>query len=283
MTVQGLFRKMTQEITKRYDASEAESITYLLFESIAGTDRTSLIRQSQNEVDKITETKLLKALERIMKGEPVQYVTGEAWFYGHKFRIRPGALIPRPETEELVQLALESAGKGKINILDIGTGSGCIAISLRKALPLSTVTATDISSEALAIARENAKNLEAEIDFLQNDILNEAEQEKLRLYDIIISNPPYIPQREREELEVHVREHEPALALFVTDERPMIFYEKIAEFACSHLAENGLLLFEIHEPYAEEICDMLIHQGFKPEIRKDMFGKKRMIRASRSR
>lgn len=283
MRVQDLFRKMTAEICGRYDASEAESITNLLFESVAGLDRSSLIRKSKDEVDEDAQNRLRVAVERIMKGEPVQYVTGEAWFYGHKFRIRPGALIPRPETEELVQLALESAGKGKINILDIGTGSGCIAISLKNALPLSSVTAIDISIEALAIARENAENLEAEIEFLQNDFLNEENREKLPSFDIIISNPPYIPQREREELDVHVREHEPAVALFVPDDRPMIFYEKIAEFASNHLSENGLLLLEIHEPYAEGICDMLMHKGFKPEIRKDMFGKKRMIRASRSR
>lgn len=283
MTVYELYRKMLEKISGRYDASEADSITSLIFESMCGMSRNSIIREPGKEMAKSTESILMSATDRILAGEPVQYITGEAWFCGHKFSVRPGALIPRPETEELVQHLIRSATDDRPTILDIGTGSGCIAISLKKVFPEASVTAIDISDAALAIAMENAAAMGADINFLKIDFLKESERSRLGEFDRIISNPPYIPFFERTSLDEHVRDHEPEIALFVPDNNPLIFYEAIAGFAGSHLRDKGIVFLEIHEPYADDICTLFMQKGFSPECLTDMFGKKRMIRAIQNR
>lgn len=283
VTIYEQYRKILEEIRKRYDPSEADMITSMLFESICGMNRSLVARNGTKELGNNEETQIRNACTRILSGEPVQYVIGKCWFYGQYFIVRPGVLIPRPETEELVKALIDSAGDGKLEILDIGTGSGCIAISIRRALPLSHVTAIDISEEALLTARENASRLARDVEFKQLDFLQEDDWKQLGIFNRIISNPPYIPLQEKNSLEEHVREHEPAIALFVPDEDPLIYYKKIAAFSIEHLAKNGSIFLEIHEPYAESICNILKDQGFVPEIMKDIFGKKRMIRANHCR
>ncbi len=246
-------------------------------------------------VETLDESRLNEQLRRLQAGEPVQYVLGRTFFCGHEFRVRPGVLIPRPETEELVGVACDrvarygersgrSDGEGSgraVRILDIGTGSGCIAISLALAIPDAQVEAWDISDEALAIARENARRLGAKVTFKKEDILRkqiapsfwrglgEAVGEA-----VIISNPPYICEKERKDMEQRVLDHEPSLALFVPDDDPLLFYRAIAEYATRALTPKGLLLFEINPLYKDAMEEMLLSLHFHDIVfHEDQFGK----------
>ena len=225
----------------------------------------------------------IKDLERLAEplavGCPIQYVLGRAEFCGEEFIVREGVLIPRPETEELVAWAMERASTlGKPRILDVCTGSGCIAIALKKRLPSATLTAIDLSDEALAIAQENAMRLHAEVEFLHDDALNGLLSIKGRQFDIILSNPPYIPQSEQEAMHINVTRYEPHIALFVADDDPLIFYREIARTALSTLTPQGWLLFEIHETLAEATMEMLSVEGYHNiELRYDFRQKPRMI------
>ena len=235
-------------------------------------------------VETLDESRLNEQLRRLQAGEPVQYVLGKAFFCGHEFRVRPGVLIPRPETEELVGVACDRVARyGEIHILDIGTGSGCIAISLALAIPDAQVVAWDVSDEALAIARENALRLGAKVTFKKNDILKgngapsfwrglgEASGEA---FTLIISNPPYICEKERKDMEQRVLDHEPSLALFVPDDDPLLFYRAIAEYATRALTPKGLLLFEINPLYKDAMEEMVLSLHFHDIVfHEDQFGK----------
>lgn len=225
----------------------------------------------------------IEDIEHIAKelaaGRPAQYITGECEFCGIKFAIREGALIPRPETEELVMWVAERA-KDMISprIADICTGSGCIAISLAKLLPKAIITATDISDDAIALAKENAARLDVDITIIKDDALGGLQALRGEKYDIIVSNPPYIPLSERETMHINVTHHEPHIALFVDDSDPLLFYRKIAQVAKEILSDKGCLMFEIHSPLAEECAQMLKYEEYSEiEIRKDFFGRDRMI------
>jgi release factor glutamine methyltransferase len=218
-------------------------------------------------------------INQLKKGVPIQYVLGEADFYQLKFKVNEHVLIPRPETEELVYLILQDA---KINqpksIIDIGTGSGCIPITLKKHLPNTAINAIDVSETAIAVAKENALKNKVEIDFTIADALH-LEPKNFQKFDVIVSNPPYIALSEMEDMEANVTKHEPHLALFVEDENPLIFYQKIADFALTNLQQNGVLYFEINQALAQETQKLLEQKGFITEIIKDINQNDRMIKA----
>ena len=225
----------------------------------------------------------IEDIEHIAKelaaGRPAQYITGECEFCGIKFTIREGALIPRPETEELVMWAAERAKDMTLpRIADICTGSGCIAISLAKLLPNAIITATDISDEAISLAKENVAHTGAEVKIIRDDALGGLQALQGEKYDIIVSNPPYIPLSERKTMHINVTHHEPHIALFVEDNNPLLFYRKIAQAAKEILRDKGCLMFEIHSPLAEECAQMLQNEEYSEiEIRKDFFSRDRMI------
>ncbi len=207
---------------------------------------------------------------------PIQYVLNEAYFYGFLFKVNSAVLIPRPETEELVHLIIRKYKNQNINILDIGTGSGCIPISLQNNLPLAKVSALDISTEALKIAEENAKINGVEISFFTDDALN-LSASKYPKFDVIVSNPPYIAMSEKDKMDDIVTLHEPSIALFVEDENPLIFYDRIADFAVTNLTKDGGLFFEINQRLGVETKNLLEKKGFKVEIIKDINENDRII------
>ena len=220
-------------------------------------------------------------IEKLKIFTPIQYVLGECEFMGLRFEVDPSVLIPRPETEELVEWILASQNNtNSVSILDIGTGSGCIAVSLKCMLPKAFVTAYDLSNDALALARKNAEINEVTVDFRQQDILQpETENGE---WDIIVSNPPYIPNAEKVEIQSNVLNFEPHLALFVPDNDPLLFYRKIIEFAAMHLKAGGQLFFEIHRDRGQEVMQLLSEAGFAEiELRKDLSGNDRMLKAEK--
>ena len=228
--------------------------------------------------NEIIDIELGNVAEQLSAGRPVQYIIGKTEFCGEEFTVREGVLIPRPETEELVMWARDEAKElPSPRILDLCTGSGCIAIALKKLIPAATVTAIDLSAEALKIAQENATKLGADVRFLANDVLQSVPQLQNESFDIIVSNPPYIPISEREAMHINVTNFEPAMALFVEDSDPLIFYREIARIAKSRLSNRGALLFEIHELLADETLQMLQSEGFEAELRHDFLNKPRMI------
>ena len=228
--------------------------------------------------NEIIDIELGDVAEQLSAGRPVQYIIGKTEFCGEEFTVREGVLIPRPETEELVMWARDEAKEfPSPRILDLCTGSGCIAIALKKLIPAATITAIDLSAEALSIAQENATKLGAEVRFLADDVLQGVPQLGNEQFDIIVSNPPYIPISEREAMHINVTNFEPAMALFVEDSDPLIFYREIARIAKSRLSDRGALLFEIHELLADETLQMLQKEGFEAELRHDFLNKPRMI------
>ena len=214
--------------------------------------------------------------QKLLQQVPIQYILEEADFYGLKFKVNNHVLIPRPETEELVDLIIKKYKNLSINILDIGTGSGCIPIALKKNLPKAQVSAIDISEEALVIAKENGLVNEVEINFVKDDALH-LQASNYPTFDVIVSNPPYIAIREKKQMDAQVVAHEPHLALFVEDQNPLIFYDKISDFALSNLSKEGTLFFEINQALAQETQKLLINKGFKADIIKDINNNDRVI------
>lgn len=275
---------LTKELKNVYDSDELKNIADLVIEHITSLSRieqvkdmkTYLTCEQLEDIDSITE--------RLKKNEPVQYVLGEAWFAGMKFKVNKNVLIPRPETEELVDWIVKESQKSKVksqNILDVGTGSGCIPITIKKKFPQSTVSAIDVCSEALFTAIENALELNAEVDFLLLDFLDEEKWNDLGRYDIIVSNPPYVKQNEINTMHERVKEFEPHLALFVPDNDGLLFYKKLSDFAIKHLNSGGNLFVEINETLGIQTVTLFQAGGFKNiELRKDMQGKDRMIKAT---
>ncbi len=273
----------------QYDKREAHSIVRLLLAQCYGMTLADIYSGALDDMDADTRNDLEARLLRLQDGEPVQYVTGKADFFGREFLVRPGCLIPRPETEELCEWIVALGNDAK-DILDIGTGSGCIAVTLARELPHSHVTAWDISDDALAIARENAIVHSAKVCFQKRDALNLSQQPTssnilpssthptpLKTWDIIVSNPPYICDREADEMERNVLDHEPRQALFVPDNAPLLFYRNITKYAISSLRRNGLLFFEINSAYGAETVKLLENHGFTDvELRKDAFGNDRI-------
>ncbi len=280
MTIAQAKTHLTQALTTIYDQREAASITRIIFE-----DADFLKNRQPEEILNGGHAAMLNKMQsRLLAHEPLQYVLGEADFYGLKFKVNSNVLIPRPETEELVQWIKNDitrtlpTGAGK-SLRDIGTGSGCIALTLKSQMPDLNVTALDISPSALEIVQENAAHLDLNISTINSDILNTQATESLPVYDYIVSNPPYVLAKDKTEMHPNVLKYEPHLALFVSDDDPLLFYRQISLFAQKHLRKNGALYFEIHEKQAMGVRNLLEKTGFQNIIiQKDMSGKERMVK-----
>ncbi len=271
------------ELKHHYEQHEASVICNMLFEGLLGINKRDIITHPNRIIDLEGVRKMEEALSSLKKHKPVQYVIGQAWFYNLPFKVSPAVLIPRPETEELVSLVIDFLKTSPENsLLDVGTGSGCIPISIKKNSPRTFVSAIDISEEALQIAGENATTHGTEINFKRLDFLNSSEWEQLPQYNVIVSNPPYIPYEEKEKLDKNVRDYEPHLALFVPNEAPLVFYEAIADFGKEHLLPAGNIFMETHESLASKVAALFESHGYKASIKNDLFQKERMVIATRS-
>jgi release factor glutamine methyltransferase len=289
-TIRDVFAAFKQGLQKIYDANESEAVTLLAVSEISGLSKAKIKAFPEHEFTQQQFEKLTGILEELKTGCPIQYILGETEFYGLTFKVNPSVLIPRPETEELVEWVLSSVGGGQLavgslqfaagRILDIGTGSGCIAISLKKHLPDAKVSAIDISPEALKTAKENAELNAVDVAFIEADILNFKSDIENPKFEIIISNPPYVTLHDKTQMHHNVTGFEPHTALFVPENDPLLFYKAIADFAANHLTDNGLLFFEINESYGQQVVELLAGKGFKNiELRKDMSERDRMIKA----
>lgn len=285
------YQQLWHQLTPLYAVEEAQAITRLVLETTFGFSLTDLVCGKVSELSADNETKLHEIWQRLEAGEPVQYVLGKADFYGRSFRVAPGVLIPRPETEGLCRLVLDGLPTGT-HVLDIGTGSGCIAITVALEATQALVEAWDISGEALRQAHDNALRLDAQVLFRQKDVLAEAredmlaeaskgeESEEVSLYDCIVSNPPYIADKERTTMAHNVLDYEPPTALFVPDDDPLRFYRAIAELGLRRLQPGGRLCFEINPLYAEALRSLLVSLGYEAvTILDDDYGKQRFATA----
>ena len=281
MTITAAHDYLTTQLTALYDRAEARAIARLVMEAITGQPASS-VNSGSNLLTDTQQSKLETMLIELRQYKPVQYVTGKAWFYNMELMVNNAVLIPRPETEELVQWILEEQPKrSQASMLDIGTGSGCIPIAIKKNWPAADVFGLDVSADALAVAQQNATTQQTPIQWLQASILEPA-QWPAQSFDIIVSNPPYIPQQESEQLDKNVTDWEPHLALFVPDNNPLLFYNAIADFAKTHLQPGGSLYFECHQLYVKQVLKALQEKGFTAEQKTDMFGNERMVKAKPS-
>ena len=281
------------------DEQEIESFFFILTEYLHNLKRVDVTLNPNFELSEAEVGKWNAILAQLQQEKPIQYLTGEAWFYGLQFEVNENTLIPRPETEELVEWIIESwklgAGSWKsenqkrINVLDIGTGTGCIPITLKTNLPQANVSAIDVSEKALEVAKRNAELNKVEINFIQDNILEVEDLSKLQTsnsqlptnFDIIVSNPPYVRNLEKQEIKKNVLDYEPHLALFVEDTDALLFYRKIAQLSIKNLSPNGLLFFEINQYLGKETVELLENLGFKNiELKKDIYGNDRMVKCS---
>ena len=270
------FRSLWQRLTPLYDDREAQTVVRWVLEERFDMTYTDIICDGIGRLDEDARQQLELIMGRLSDGCPVQYVLGESRFCGRTFSVGPETLIPRPETEQLVMLAKEAISSRSCSILDIGTGSGCIAITLAAELPSARVTAWDIAEDTLAKARSNAKHLGVAVTFCLQDALHAPSDHNL--WDVIVSNPPYIAEKERKDMHRNVLAYEPERALFVPDDDPLCFYRAIAGYGVDALKSGGSLFFEINPLYVAPLCDMLSALGYK-EVRAydDEFGKKRFV------
>lgn len=297
------YNQLWKRLTVIYNEREAQAIVRTVLDALFGMSLTDICLGKVTQLSADDTTRLEKIMQRLEKSEPVQYVLGSEWFAGRLFDVAPGVLIPRPETEDLVKWTCDEAKekekednskeergkeekevskKGEAphpSILDIGTGSGCIAITVALALPQVRVTAWDISTDALAIAAGNAHRLGASVRFEHQDALSAPDDKKR--WDVIVSNPPYICDKERADMSDNVLSYEPELALFVPDNDPLLFYRAIARYASKALKPGGRLLFETNTAYAHEVAQTMANEGFTAiEVRNDCFGKPRMVKGA---
>ena len=295
------YETLWRRLTGIYDTDEAKAIVRWVLDVKFGLSLTDIVCGKTDELTETESAELEAMMLRLEQAEPVQYVAGVAEFCGRMFHVEPGVLIPRPETGEMVRWIIkseelrvkseESAPPERVKseescVLDIGTGSGCIAITLALEMPKAKVTAWDVSDDALRIAKKNANTLGADVTFEQQDILNHSSlftlHSSLPMWDLIVSNPPYVCDQEKTTMERHVLEHEPHLALFVPDDDPLRFYRAIGHYAQEALKPGGLLYFELNPLYAHETEALLRDLGFaETEIRQDMFGKQRFLKAKK--
>lgn len=287
MTLRDATFSLLQKLRTIYDEGEASSITELVMETLTGSTRTERMLYKHAELTTGEETRLAAVTQRLLNHEPVQYVLNEAWFGGMRFYVDEQVLIPRPETEELVNwMIAEIRSRGKtslpLKILDIGTGSGCIPVTLKVRVQDAEIWSCDKSEQAMDVARRNAAAMDAGINFRQLDFLDREQRILLPTFDMIISNPPYIPETDRNTLAPNVRNYEPSMALFVPDNDPLVFYRAIAEFGSTHLAPGGVMFMEIHEDRSRATEEIFRSAGFVAESRKDMQGKQRMLKVLRS-
>jgi len=285
-------KKALQEI---YEEQEAAAIASLAIEHITGFSKTERLSKKEEPLFSSQLDRLHHNLNRLKNHEPIQYIMNKTWFYGMELYVDKNVLIPRPETEEMVEWIIndmKASGKDvfirrsmeadettQLKILDVGTGSGCIALALKKAMPKAEVWGCDVSEEALNVARRNGSTLNIRVDFQGVNFLDEAQQKHLPTVDIIVSNPPYVPLKDKEQMQPNVVAHEPHTALFVPDNDPLVFYRALAEFGKKRLYESGTIYMEIHEGLANEVVTVFNKQGYSNiELKKDMQGKDRMVK-----
>lgn len=280
MNLQQAHINIVTQLSKIYDRREANNIANLLLTNLTKLTKTQRLVANDQQLTPQQLQTLNNYIIELLNHKPIQQILGYAFFYKHKFIVDENVLIPRPETEELIDLIVKETQNFDWNILDIGTGSGCIAISLNKELKNATITAIDVSTKALSIAKENANNLNSNIKIIELDFLDESNWLLLQKFDIIISNPPYITFEEKEEMRQNVLQHEPHIALFTPNNDAVIFYRKIADFALQHLNKNGKIYLEINETLSKETAEVFINKGFDAVIIKDLQGKDRMIKAT---
>lgn len=306
MTLKQLKIQFEDQLVSTYDKDEIDSFFFMILEHLHQKKRIDFTLNPDFEIENESEWNAI--ITELRQEKPIQYILGEAWFYGLPFKVTESTLIPRPETEELVEWIIESLkfkvksqkniepslshraeSRCELSILDIGTGTGCIPIALKTNLPEAEVFAIDVSEKALEIAKQNARQNKTNINFIQTDILQvedflslRAESRSLSKLDVIVSNPPYVRNLEKVEIKKNVLDYEPHLALFVEDNDPLIFYRKMAELALQSLKPNGLLFFEINQYLGQETVEMLQQLGYKNiELRKDLMGNDRMIKCTR--
>ena len=288
MTLQQAFQELWHQLLTVQEDREARTMSDFVLEQLTGWRKTDRILHKDQLLTGRQQELLAQYTAQLLQHRPVQYVLQEAWFAGMKLRVNEKVLIPRPETEELLNWVLEDLKKASSLptrrvapvLLDIGTGSGCLAIALKKNLPSAWVQAGEISSEALAIAESNARDQEVYIDFRQLDILDRNSWKDWGMFDHIVSNPPYIPIQEKSGMDLQVTEYEPPMALFVPDRDPLLFYRAIARFGQSHLNPGGKLYVEIHESFGQKVCSLLQEENYRNiSLQKDCQGKDRMVRA----
>ena len=278
--MQATIQKIRTALGHLYPPGETESFIRIIFSHFLGYSPTELILSAGKIIDRENEARIDQVIKRLRQYEPLQYILGETEFYGLKIRVNNAVLIPRQETEELVDWILRSEQKEKHAVLDIGTGSGCIALALKKHLPLAEVYAIDHSSRALSVASENALSLGLSINIQILDIFHPHPFEKK--FDLIVSNPPYVRESEKKLMHPNVLDFEPTEALFVSDDDPLSYYRAIAEFSNHHLQKDGWIYFEINEAMGEETSELMKEYGFSAvEVRKDLNGKERMLRCKK--
>ena len=272
---------ISKELNDYYPESEIQSLIRLIIEHVCHLSYTEFVLKKIETLDSSTKKKVEKIVERLKHLEPIQYILGETEFFGMRFEVTPAVLIPRQETEELVQWIIKMNKLKDPYILDIGTGSGCIALVLKNKIKAASVSALDISKEALDIARHNALVHNLDVNFFRADILN-FKKYNWHQYDLIVSNPPYVRELEKKQMSDNVIQYEPAKALFVPDDDPLIFYRGIGEFSKKYLRKNGMLFFEINEKFGSELTIWYRESGFKDiELVKDLHGKDRFLKCTK--
>jgi release factor glutamine methyltransferase len=272
--------ELQQALKSIYEEGEATAIAHEVLSHITGMSKLERLAHKDTELTEQKESTLLNMQAELLTAKPLQYILGHAWFSGNEYKVNEQVLIPRPETEELVQWIIDDANKNApLSLLDVGTGSGCVPIALKLALPLANITSCDISTGALTVAEENAKALKADISLLHLDFLRSESWSSLGKYDIIVSNPPYIPETEKESLHANVRDFEPGTALFVPGNDALLFYRALAGFGKQHLRQDGAIYCELHRDHAVATKTMFEENGYTAELKKDMHGNDRMLKA----
>lgn len=279
--MQTTIQYIEKELGNFYPNSEIRGFIRIIFEYVCGLDYTGMFLQKHRQVSESDRKKIEGIVQRLKHLEPIQYILGETDFWGMKLKVNPDVLIPRPETEELVLWMSENSWADSLSMLDVGTGSGCIAMALKKLLPYAKISAIDISKQALKTATKNAASNGLEVNFIHFDILKWNEK-NWPFFDAIVSNPPYVRELEKKQMQANVLEFEPEEALFVPDNDPLIFYRTIGHFAKHYLKPGGKLFFEINEGLGEETFQLIKSIGFKHIILKqDIHGKNRMLKAEK--
>jgi len=281
MTTREAILLLRRELSPYYDSREIEGMSRVIFEEVLLWQPVDIVMRDNDQLPDFFENRLINIIERLKNHEPLQYILGKARFHGHSFAVTPAVLIPRPETEQLVDMIIDENTGSDLEVLDIGTGSGCIAISLARALKFAQVTATDISTAALEVAHKNATALKTRVKFLEQDILTcRAPSEA---WDIIVSNPPYITEQEKASMERNVLDYEPGGALFVPNDDPMLFYRPIAAYSYRALKNGGRLYLEINRAMAQQVCDTLTKSGLcNIQVYNDFNGNYRFITATKN-
>lgn len=282
MTLQEATRYSTRELLAIYEEGEAATMSDWIMEHLTGSKRAVRISQAKKELLPEQTDRLAAILQRLLRHEPLQYVLNEAWFCGLRFYVDKNVLIPRPETEELVEWIITNCKFpiDQLTILDIGSGSGCIPIALKRRLGKAVVWSCDSSPEALTVAQKNARDLGVDVHFKELDFLDSSQREQFPSFDIIVSNPPYIPEKDKGQLQPNVLDYEPAAALFVPDDDPLVFNRAIADFGKKHLNTGGAIYMEIHEDLGTAAAELFRKNGYETELKRDMQGKERMLKAT---